>query len=81
MNRGLRVLIVASILAVLVGLVAVGMWQLEAHGIPKYFVMGVAFILLGAVCTTLHLTLQRTIQITHLAIRGRCEWVAAALRR
>ena len=27
------------------------------------------------------LTLQRTIQITHLAIRGRCDWVAAALRR
>jgi hypothetical protein len=41
-NRGWRVLVVASILAVLVGLVAVGMLQLEAHGISQFFVMGVA---------------------------------------
>ena len=58
MNRGLRVLIVASILAVLAGLVAVGIWQLEAHGVSHLFVMGVAFVVFGAVLTTLHLTLS-----------------------
>jgi len=57
-ERGWRVLVVASILAVLVGLVAVGMWQLEAHGISQFFVMGVAFLGLGAVLTTLNLTLS-----------------------
>jgi hypothetical protein len=57
-NRGWRVLVVASILAVLVGLVAVGMWQLEARGISQFFVTGVAFLGLGAVLTALNLTLS-----------------------
>lgn len=58
MNRGLRVLMVASILAVLVGLVAVGMWQLEAHGVSRSLVLGVAFIVFGVLLTTLHLTVS-----------------------
>lgn len=58
MNRGWRVLVVASILAVLVGVVAMGMRLLEAHGISQFFATGVAFLGLGAVFTTLNLTLS-----------------------
>lgn len=58
MNRGLRVLIVALILAGLVGLVAVGMSPLEANGVSRQLVMGATFMMLGVTFTTLHLTLS-----------------------
>lgn len=58
MNRGMRVLIVASILAVLVALLVVGLWQLEARGVPRSLAAGVAFIVIGALLTTLHLTVS-----------------------
>jgi O-antigen/teichoic acid export membrane protein len=57
MSSGLRVLIAMAILAVLVGLVAVGMWQLEAHGVSGSLVIGVAFIVIGLVLTALGMTL------------------------
>jgi len=56
MNRGLRVLIVASIVAGLVAIVALG-WQLAAYG-PSRLVFGVALIVFGAAFTMLHRTLS-----------------------
>lgn len=58
MNRNLLALTVGSILIVMVGLVAVVMWRLEMAGISPYLVIGLAFIALGAVLTTLRLTLS-----------------------
>ena len=57
MSRGLRLLIATGILAMLVGLVAVGMWQLEAYGVSGSLVSGVAFIVIGLVLTALGMTL------------------------
>ena len=57
MNRGRRILIFLAVLTV-VGLVAVGLGQLEPHGVSPPFVMGVTFIVFGVVLTTLHLALS-----------------------
>ena len=86
-RRGLRVLLVASILLASAGLAAVLIWQAEARQLSSAYVCGVGSLVLGTVVMVLHLTLSDEFLDRHLgkeaatSLRRTCRsaWVVVVL--
>jgi tetratricopeptide (TPR) repeat protein len=58
MSRGLRVLIVVSVLLLSAALAAGVIWQAEAQGVASSFVLGVILVVVGGGALVMHLTLS-----------------------
>jgi hypothetical protein len=58
MGRGRAAVIVTAILLASVGGAAVVIWQANAHGIPRFYVLGPLMVAIGLGFTALHLSVD-----------------------